>query len=198
MLDSDLAQIYGYTTKAFNQQVKNNIDKFDEEDFMFQLTDEETAQLSRSKFRTLKHESDSRQAYKGDNVIVSTVSDTDVLDTEFLRSKILTSKTETRGGRQYRPYAFTEQGIYMLMTVLRGPLATRQTKALIRLFKGMKDYIVSSQPLLGQREYLQLSLQTSQNVRDIMDLRSSLARIDDRLWQSCHTSRLAYPSRSTC
>jgi hypothetical protein len=28
MLDRDLAEIYGYTTKAFNQQVKNNIDKF--------------------------------------------------------------------------------------------------------------------------------------------------------------------------
>ena len=39
MLDSDLAKIYGYTTKAFNQQVKNNIEKFDS-DFMFQLTNE--------------------------------------------------------------------------------------------------------------------------------------------------------------
>ena len=37
MIDSDLAKIYGYTTKAFNQQVKNNIERFDD-DFMFQLT----------------------------------------------------------------------------------------------------------------------------------------------------------------
>ena len=37
ILDSDLSEIYGYTTKAFNQQVKNNIEKFDE-DFMFELT----------------------------------------------------------------------------------------------------------------------------------------------------------------
>ena len=29
MLDADLAEIYGYSTKAFNQQVKNNIEKFD-------------------------------------------------------------------------------------------------------------------------------------------------------------------------
>ena len=41
MLDSDLAKIYGYSTKAFNQQVQRNIEKFDE-DFMFQLTKEET------------------------------------------------------------------------------------------------------------------------------------------------------------
>ena len=48
MLAADLAEIYGYTTKAFNQQVKNNIEKF-EDDFRFQLTAEETADL-RSKF----------------------------------------------------------------------------------------------------------------------------------------------------
>ena len=42
MLDFDLAEIYGYTTKAFNQQVRNNIQKFDD-DFRFQLTREEQA-----------------------------------------------------------------------------------------------------------------------------------------------------------
>ena len=40
MLDSDLAEIYGYTTKRFNEQVKNNIERFDEEE-RFQLTDNE-------------------------------------------------------------------------------------------------------------------------------------------------------------
>lgn len=51
MIDSDLAEIYGYTTKAFNQQVKNNINKF-ESDFMFQLTEYEYNSL-RSKKLTL-------------------------------------------------------------------------------------------------------------------------------------------------
>ncbi len=40
MLDSDLAEIYGYETKRFNEQVKNNIERFDE-DFRFQLTQDE-------------------------------------------------------------------------------------------------------------------------------------------------------------
>ena len=48
MLDFELAEIYGYETKNFNRQVKNNIEKFDE-DFMFQLTNEELEQLSRCK-----------------------------------------------------------------------------------------------------------------------------------------------------
>ena len=40
MLDFELAEIYGYETKTFNQQVKHNIEKFDD-DFRFQLTKEE-------------------------------------------------------------------------------------------------------------------------------------------------------------
>lgn len=44
MIDSDLAQIYGYETRYFNRQVKNNIDKFDE-DFMFQLIEDEYKNL---------------------------------------------------------------------------------------------------------------------------------------------------------
>ncbi len=138
MLDADLAAIYGYSTKDFNRQVKNNIEKFDN-DFMFQLTNEEC---------------------------------------EILRCK---NSTSSWGGRRYNPFAFTEQGIYMLMTVLKGPLATRQSKALIRIFKQMKDYIVDNQPLLGQREYLQLALQTTQNTHDLLELHNSLSAIDDKV-----------------
>ena len=53
MLDVDLAEIYGYETKNFNRQVKNNAEKFEGEDFMFQLTDEEMAELSRCKNFTM-------------------------------------------------------------------------------------------------------------------------------------------------
>ena len=97
---------------------------------------------------------------------------------EILRCK---NSTSSWGGRRYNPYAFTEQGIYMLMTVLKGPLATKQSKALIRIFKQMKDYIIDNQPLLGQREYLQLSLQTTQNAQDLLDLRNSLSMVDDKV-----------------
>ena len=43
MIDYDLARIYGYETKAFNQQVKRNIERFPS-DFMFELTDEKALQ----------------------------------------------------------------------------------------------------------------------------------------------------------
>ena len=51
MLDFDLAEIYGYETKNFNRQVKNNIEKFDS-DFMFQLNSNEVFELSRCNFCT--------------------------------------------------------------------------------------------------------------------------------------------------
>ena len=54
MLDFELAEIYGYETKRFNEQVKNNIEKFDD-DFRFQLTKEEWEFL-RSNFSTSKLE----------------------------------------------------------------------------------------------------------------------------------------------
>ena len=51
MFAADLAEIYGYSTKTFNQQVRNNIEKFDE-DFRFQITREELDELVRSKILT--------------------------------------------------------------------------------------------------------------------------------------------------
>jgi hypothetical protein len=44
MLDADLAEIYGYETRFFNRQVKNNIDRF-AEDFRFQLNEDEMQNL---------------------------------------------------------------------------------------------------------------------------------------------------------
>ena len=74
------------------------------------------------------------------------------------------------------PFAFTEQGIYMLMTVLKGDLAIRQSTALIRLFKQMKDYIVNENlQLLGSGAPPQIASYTIQNIRDIADIRGELA-----------------------
>ena len=132
MLDFDLARIYGYTTKRFNEQVKRNIEKFPE-DFMFQLTKEEIDCLVRCNF--------------------CTAQDSEVESDNLVMSQIATSRKEAyfkgnMGGTRKLPYAFTEQGIYMLMTVLKGELAIKQSKTLIRLFKGMKDYIgeIASNP----------------------------------------------------
>ena len=55
MLDFDLAEIYGYETKNFNRQVKNNSKKFEGEEFMFRLNDDEVSNISRCKIFTLNN-----------------------------------------------------------------------------------------------------------------------------------------------
>ena len=45
MVDFELAEIYGYSTTAFNQQVTNNMKKFEGEDFCFYLTQDEFKEL---------------------------------------------------------------------------------------------------------------------------------------------------------
>ena len=139
MLDFELAEIYGYETKNFNRQVKNNAAKFEGDDFMFQLTNEETAELSRCKNFTLK-----RGTGRGSNL-------------------------------KYNPYAFTEQGVYMLMTVLRGELATRQSRAIVIALKALKDYVNETQGLLTQRDLLRLSIQTAENTNAIKSMSLKMA-----------------------
>ncbi len=134
MLDSDLAEIYGYSTKAFNQQVKRNIDRFPE-DFMFRLTKDEVSKNLRSQNVTL----------------------------------------DIGAYSKYPPNAFTEQGIYMLMTVLKSDLAIEQSKSLIRLFKGMKDYIIENQQLMiTQRDYVALAEKVNSNNVDIEEIKKSM------------------------
>ena len=91
MLNFELAKIYGYETKRFNEQVKNNIIKFPER-YRFQLNKDEL---------------------------------------NFVMSK---KSASSWGGTRKLPYAFAEQGIYMLMTFLKGDLATKQSIALIDTF----------------------------------------------------------------
>ena len=137
MLDFDLAEIYGYKTMVFNQQVKNNIEKFDD-DFMFELTKEETSFLSISK-------------------------------------KLISIQVKgVKGGRSKPIKAFTEQGIYMLMTVLRGEIAIKQSKALIRLFKSMKDYIVSKTKYPPIDQFNQIVIKTYENSDAIEDIRRQM------------------------
>ena len=139
MIDADLAEIYGYETKAFNQQVKRNIVRFPE-DMMFQLTDYEL---------------------------------------EYLRSQFVTANISSMA--RSNPYVFTEQGVYMLMTVLKGELAVKQSHALIRTFKKMKDYILGNQNLIGQREVMQLSMQTTENTTEISKLRMDIGSVEKQM-----------------
>ena len=124
MLDYDLAEIYGYEVKRLNEQVKRNINRFPE-DFMFQLTKEEISE------ECLKSQ-------------IATLNGTENLKSQFA--------TSSWGGKRKLPYAFTEQGIYMLATVLRGELAEQQSIFIMRAFREMRHYIKQNQQFVTQSE----------------------------------------------
>ena len=120
MLDSDLADIYGYEVKRLNEQVKRNINRFPE-DFMFQIEPEELPKGLKSQIATLNESGNKRGLHV-----------------------------------KKMPYAFTEQGIYMLATVLRGELAEQQSIFIMRAFKEMRHYIRQNQQFVTQSETIVL------------------------------------------
>ena len=93
ILDSDLAELYGVTTGRLNEAVQRNLDRFPA-DFMFQLTEEEQESL-------LSQNAIAKNAESG--------------------LKFQSGISSGRGGRRTLPYAFTEQGVAMLSSVLRSP-----------------------------------------------------------------------------
>jgi len=118
ILDRDLARLYGVETKAINQAVKRNPERFPA-DFMFQLTEAENAALLRSQIVTSNEK----------------IGDKSLDDKDLLRSQIVTSKVNPRsGGRRYCPFAFTEQGVAMLSGLLNSPRAVQVNIEIMRAF----------------------------------------------------------------
>ena len=180
ILDRDLARLYGVETKVLNQAVKRNIERFPE-DFMFQLTKEE-AEFSRSQFATLKGE------YTHLTSQIATSSD------EFLRSQIVTIENEDeflrsqnatidmRGRHlKYLPYAFTENGIAMLSSVLRSPMAIATNIHIMRAFNAMRHFIGSQAQVFQrlevvERNQLALTTQVAENNKKLEEI---FRRLDD-------------------
>ena len=86
---------------------------------------------------------------------------------DFMKSQIATSRNRNMyagqdGGRRKAPYAFTEQGIYMLATVLRGELAEQQSIFIMRTFREMRHYIRQNQQFVTQSEMHLISARVSE------------------------------------
>ncbi|MFQ6081941.1 MAG: ORF6N domain-containing protein [Candidatus Aminicenantia bacterium] len=71
-----------------------------------------------------------------------------------LRSQIVTSKS--RGGRRYRPYVFTEQGVAMLSSVLRSERAIQVNIQIMRTFVKLRKILASHKELARKLEELEL------------------------------------------
>ena len=154
ILDRDLARLYGVETRVLNQAVQRNIERFPE-DFMFQLTKDEYENMSSQFVTTSK-------------------------DATNMSSQFVTTSPQKRP-KSAVPYAFTENGIAMLSSVLRSPMAIATNIHIMRAFNAMRHFIGSHAQVFQRIEVLertQLSLvafkeETNRNFEEVF------RRLDD-------------------
>jgi len=146
MIDSDLAFLYGVETKKLNQQVKRNKKRFPD-DFMFQVTRYEAEYLEREGVY-----------FGGEDYLKSqivTSNKANIKTKNLLKSQIVTSSW---GGRRGLPYAFTEQGVAMLSSILKTDKAIEMNILIVRAFVKIRQLIYSYKDLADkitkmEREY---------------------------------------------
>ena len=126
MLDRDLAELYGVATKALNQAVKRNIERFPER-YMFQLNKDDVANMR-------------------SQIVTGSSTETS------LRSQIVTLNKGQGQHLKYMPYAFTEQGIAMLSAILKSETAIQVSLKIMDAFVAMRKALASIAPLLARIE----------------------------------------------
>lgn len=132
LLDTDLAELYGVETKALNRAVKRNAKRFPA-DFMFQLTRQEWGHLRcQSGTSSSKHTKNQKD--------------------KDLKSQ---SATSNHGGRRLPPYAFTEQGVAMLSSVLNSDKAIEVNIAIMRTFVQLRELMANNQMLQDKIDRLE-------------------------------------------
>jgi hypothetical protein len=124
MFDFDLAEMYGVGTKAINQAVSRNLERFPP-DFMFRLKPGEVRAINRSQIVT------GSQKHRDPEV-------------KNLRSQIVTSSW---GGRRYLPRAFTQEGVAMLSSVLRSKRAVEVNISIMRAFVRLRELLATNEEL---------------------------------------------------
>lgn len=101
-------------------------------------------------------------------------------ETERLRSQIVTSK-EGRGGRRYNPYAFTEQGVAMLSSVLRSKQAVEVNIAIMRTFVHLRKIMADNSLLRSRIEMLEKKdSHRDAQIQRIFDVLSEMIAEEDK------------------
>ena len=116
-------------------------------------------------------------------------------EVESVKSQIVISRENNffegqGGGRRTLPYAFTEQGIYMLATVLRGELAEQQSIFIMRAFREMRHYIRQNQQFVTQSEMRLVTAKVSEisvQVAGVVDWKNKAENRFDSIQRSIDT-----------
>ncbi|MBR0310435.1 MAG: ORF6N domain-containing protein [Paludibacteraceae bacterium] len=179
ILDRDLARLYGVETRVLNQAVQRNIERFPE-DFMFQLTKEE-AEFSKSQIVTLNEEDTNIKSQIATSYEFPRSQIVTLNEGEPSRSQNATMKVKQGQNIKYLPYAFTENGIAMLSSVLRSPIAIATNIQIMRAFTAMRRFIAANAQVFQRLEVIehtQLSLAAHQEEAD-RKFEEIFRRLDD-------------------
>ena len=104
-----------------------------------------------------------------------------------LRSQIASSNE--RGGRRHMPFAFTEQGVAMLASVLKSDKAIMVNRSIIRAFVAMRNYIMSTQHLESELVALKSKIELLErndedNLEAINDLSEDMRKEIDNIYMA--------------
>ena len=128
MFDADLASLYEVPTKALNQALRRNLERFPE-DFAFQLSRDEL---------------------------------------ENWRSQIVTSNSSANMGLRRPPYAFTQEGIAMLSSVLRSGRAIQMNIAIMRAFVRFRELMATHKDIAARVEKLERGQERAASVIEVL------------------------------
>ena len=128
MFDADLASLYDVPTKALNQALRRNRERFPE-DFAFQLSKE---------------------------------------DLENWRSQFVTSNPSAKMGLRRPPYAFTQEGIAMLSSVLRSDRAVKMNIAIMRAFVRLRELMSAHEDIAARVEKLERGQERAASVIEVL------------------------------
>lgn len=156
MLDKDLALLYQVETRVLIQAVKRNRKRFPS-DFMFQVTKEEFENL-RFQFGT-------------PNLISQSV-------TSSSRSQIVTLNKGRGHNIKYLPYAFTEQGVAMLSSVLNSERAILVNIQIIRTFTKLRELLTTHTELRVKIENMEKKYDSQ--LKEVFDILKKLLMEEER------------------
>lgn len=154
MLDADLAVLYEVPTKVLNQALRRNRERFPN-DFAFQLTAEEFAFL-KSQLVTANTEGPHSPGLRRN------------------WSQFVTSSQRHRGAR-YRPYAFTEEGVAMLSSVLRSERAVQVNIAIMRAFVRLRKVLETNRELA--QKFAQLEARVGKHDKEISSIIEAIRQL---------------------
>jgi len=88
-----------------------------------------------------------------------------------LRSQIvISSESNTHGGRRYMPYVFTEQGIAMLSVVLKSDIAVEVSIKIMNSFVEMRNFLISNKEMFARLDRIELKqLETDKKLEEIFN-----------------------------